>query len=126
MLRASEGASGSDAIGVVASVAPGQSRGKSSRLRAIGTARQSFNPALPRLGRLMRQCQRCLWVHDGIATSTQLLSYCYPGQPRRHWHHGEVRRALRAIGAKPIGRSPTGVGRPGIWALESYTENPSK
>ena len=102
------------------------SRGRSERRRArIATARLSFDPTLPRLGRLQRQAKRCLIANDGSATTTQIRAWCYPGRERQHWHHAEIRRALRKI-AKPIGRSPTGIGRPGIWALDECVEKPSQ
>src|SRR6516165_1673388 len=104
----------------------GTTNGRSKWGRAsIARARLSANPTLPRLGRLQRQAKRCLIANDGLATTTQIRAWCYPGRERRHWHHAEIRRALRKI-AKPIGRSPTGIGRPGIWALDECVEKPSQ
>jgi hypothetical protein len=103
----------------------GENTSKPGRSR-IARALAAFDPTLPRLGRLQRQAKRCLIANDGSATTTQIRAWCYPGRERQHWHHAEIRRALRKLGAHQIGRSPTGVGRPSIWALEPYTENPSK
>jgi len=86
------------------------------RLRAIDTALAAFNPTLPRRGRLMTQCKRGLVVNDGMATTSQLLDWCYCGESRRHWHPNEIRRALRQLGAKEVGRA-RGPGRPIIWSL---------
>src|SRR5262249_34066243 len=105
-------------------IAPGlETTGNNSGRSRIARALAASNPTLPRVGRLMRQAKHCLIANDGSATTTQIRAWCYPGRERRHWHHAEVRRALRQLGAKPIGRSPTGIGRPGIWTLEPYTEN---
>ena len=106
-------------------IAPGlETTGNNSGRSRIARALAAFDPTLPRLGRLMRQAKRCLIANDGSATTTQIRAWCYPGREREHWHHAEIRRALRKI-AKPIGRSPTGIGRPGIWTLDTHTENPS-
>jgi hypothetical protein len=83
-------------------------------MRALAAA----NPTLPRVGRLQRQCRRCLIANDGSATTTQIRAWCYPGRERRHWHHAEIRRALRQLGAVQLGRSSRGMGRAGIWALK--------
>jgi hypothetical protein len=85
------------------------------RKLSIARARASFNPALPRSGRLMTQCRRCLIARDGVATMRELAQWCYPLE-RRHWHYKEVKGALLRIGARLIGRAQS-VGRPGIWAM---------
>ena len=63
----------------------------------------------------MVQAGRGLIAHDGVATTTQLLQWAYPRE-RQRWHCNELRRALRQLGAKEIGRAD-GLGRPIIWAL---------
>ena len=82
------------------------------RRRSIDTARLSFDAALPRLGRVARQCRRAFYAHDGIATMTQLRQWCFAGQRRQHWHYWSITRALRRLNAVSLGRA----GRPGIWA----------
>jgi len=48
---------------------------------------------------------------------TELCSrWCYPGRERQHWFYINIKRALRLIGARQIGRAG-GIGRPGIWAV---------
>jgi hypothetical protein len=76
--------------------------GLKGRAAAIARARASFNPAKPREGRIARQCRRCFLAHDQVAPVRHLLSWCYPAQPRRHWHYGGVYHALRKLGAKRI------------------------
>jgi hypothetical protein len=87
------------------------------RRLSMARAVQSFNPSLPRLGRIEKQCRRCLLINDGAATMRQLADYCYPCRPRQHWFYINIKRALRRLGAGAIGRSSTGRGRPGIWQL---------
>jgi hypothetical protein len=87
------------------------------RPRSIDTALAAFNPTLPRRGRIATQARRCL-IANGVATTSQIREWCYVGKPRRHWHHTEIRRALRQLGAKEIGRAG-GPGRPIIWSIRS-------
>jgi hypothetical protein len=96
----------------------GNNRGAARRRISIATARLSANPALPRLGRLKRQCQRAFVANGNRPlTTSEIWPWCYPSLKRaKHWHRAEVRRALLTI-AHPIGRSVSGRGRPGIWAL---------
>jgi len=77
--------------------------GTVTRTASIAKARLSFNAALPREGRIARQCRRCLLINDGVATMRELRSWAYPGQPRQHWHHTNIRRALKRLGAQRIG-----------------------
>ena|SRR6516225_1303167 len=86
-----------------------------ARQRSITTARISFNPTKPRSGRLMVQARRGLIANDGLATTSQLLQWAYP-HDRKHWHCNELRRSLRQLGVKEVGRS-SGRGRPIIWAI---------
>jgi hypothetical protein len=95
--------------------------GQSSRVlidgkRSIARARLSAIPTNPRWGRVMRQCRRGLIAARGLATVGQLRAWCYAGRQYRPWHCGEIRRALKQIGAKQIGRA-RGMGAPGIWAI---------
>jgi hypothetical protein len=83
------------------------------RTRPIDKALAAFNASLPRRGRVMTQCRRCLVAHQ-VATTTEIREWCYVGTERQHWHFTNIRRALRQLGAKQIGRA-TGMGRPGIW-----------
>jgi len=73
------------------------------RSRSIGTARLSFNAALPREGRIARQSRRCFLARQGVASLRELREWCYPSQERRHWHRTNIYRALRKLGAKRIG-----------------------
>jgi hypothetical protein len=86
-----------------------------ARQRSIATARLSFNPRKSRTGRLMTQARRGLIANDGLATTSQLLQWAYPRE-RKHWHCNELRRSLRQLGIKEVGRSG-GRGRPIIWAM---------
>src|SRR5262249_13667584 len=42
----------------------------------------------------------------------------YPARQRQHWQYWSITRALRRLGARPIGRAG-GIGRPGIWVIGS-------
>ena len=55
----------------------------------------------------------------------QLREWCYPGRPRQHWFYINIKRALRRLGAKPIGRA-RGRGCPAIWSLDGCMEKPSQ
>ena len=85
------------------------------RARSIAGARVSFNPTLPRRGRVSTQARRCLIANNGLANMTQFKAWCYAGREHRHWQYEVIREALRSLGARPIGRA-RGIGRPGIWA----------
>jgi hypothetical protein len=74
-----------------------------ARERSIATARLSFNPALPREGRVMRGCRRALIARDGLVSMRELRSWCYPSQPRQHWHYWSIYEALKRLGAQRIG-----------------------
>jgi len=89
-------------------------RARSRMSRALA----SFDPSLPRVGRVERQLKRAFIAHNyQPLTMSQLWPWAYPGLKRaKHWHRWSVRCALLKI-AKPVGRSATGRGRPGIWAL---------
>jgi hypothetical protein len=89
---------------------------KYRRRRSIARARSSAIPTNPRWGRVMRGCRRGLIAGDGSATVSQLRQWCYAGRQYRPWHCGEIRRALKQIGARQIGRA-TGMGAPGIWTI---------
>ena len=81
----------------------------------------------PRCGRLARQCKRAFLAHNNQPLSMrELREWCYPGRERQHWFYINIKRALRKLGAVQIGRSPTGVGRPAIWALDACVEKPSQ
>jgi hypothetical protein len=73
------------------------------RPRPIDKALAAFNASLPREGRIARQCRYCLIVNGGIASMRQLREYCYHARPRRHWHHGNIARTLKRLGAERIG-----------------------
>jgi hypothetical protein len=64
----------------------------------------------------MTGCRRCLVARNGVATVREIREWAYVGRPQRHWQYAEIRRALRQLGAKQLGRSG-GRGRPGIWAI---------
>jgi hypothetical protein len=86
------------------------------RERSAFRARLSAIPTNPRWGRIMIGARRGLIAGNGIATVSQLREWCYAGRPYRPWHCGEIRRALKQIGARQIGRA-RGMGAPGIWAI---------
>ena len=87
------------------------------RRRSIERARLSAIPTNPRWGRVMLGCRRGLIAGNGFATVSLLREWCYAGRPYRPWHCGEIRRALKQIGARQIGRA-RGMGAPGIWTLK--------
>ena len=58
--------------------------------------------ALPREGRIRRQTRRA-FVARNPRSMTELREWCYPGQPRQHWHYWSITRALRRLGAQRIG-----------------------
>ena len=75
------------------------------RPRPIDKALAAFNAALPRQGRIERQCKRAFIVSDGQPVSMRELRerWCYPRQPFKHWHTWSIIRALRRFGAERIG-----------------------
>jgi hypothetical protein len=77
---------------------------KKNRAAPPSIGRAPFNAALPREGKIARQCRRCLLVNDGVASMRELREHwCYVGQPRQHWHHWSIVRALIKLGAQRIG-----------------------
>jgi hypothetical protein len=42
-------------------------------------------------------------AHDQVVRMCQLRAWCYPGLERQHWHHGNIARALKRLGAQRIG-----------------------
>ena len=78
------------------STKPGVCWPLSSRIRNGRT----WIPTNPRWGRVMRGCRRGLLAGNGLATVSQLREWCYVGKPYRSWHCGEIRRALKQIGAR--------------------------
>jgi hypothetical protein len=84
------------------------------RRASIARARLSANPTLPRIGRVQRQCQRCLTIHNP-ASMTRLKQWCYAGRAHAHWQYEVIREALARLGAKQIGRA-NGPGRAAIYA----------
>jgi hypothetical protein len=93
------------------------------RRRFTDSAAQSAIAALPRRGRVITQCYRAFLAHHpDPVTMSELRRWAFAGQPRRHWHYWSITRALRRLNAVSLGRD----GRPGIWALDAHTENPSK
>jgi hypothetical protein len=48
----------------------------------------------------------------------ELRRWAYPARQRQHWQYWSITRALRRLGARPIGRAG-GIGRPGIWVIGS-------
>ena len=73
------------------------------RQRSIARARTSFIASLPREGRIAQQCRRCLLAHNQVARMRDLRAWCYAGQERQHWHHGNIARTLKRLGARRIG-----------------------
>jgi hypothetical protein len=79
----------------------------------------AFNPSAPRLGRVALQCKRAFIAHDFKPLSMrELREWCYPGRPRRHWFYINIKRALRRLGARQIGRAG-GSARPALYATYS-------
>ena len=66
-----------------------------------------------RSGRVMKQTRRAFIARNGPLSMTELREWCYPGQARQHWHYWSITRALRRLGAQPLGRT----GRAGVWAI---------
>jgi hypothetical protein len=93
-------------IGKIAKPNPMKPRGKAllipGRSRFHDSAAQSAIAALPREGRIARQCRRCLIANDQIARMRQLREWCYPGAARQHWHQTNIYRALKRLGARRI------------------------
>ena len=89
---------------------------REGRRAAIGRARLSAVPTLPRAGRVSTQARRCMIAHDGMCSMRELKAWCYAGREHRHWHYEVIREALRRLGAHQIGRAG-GTGRPAIWAI---------
>jgi hypothetical protein len=95
----------------------GSSAGLNGRARSIARARQSFIAALPREGRIAKQCRRCFVARDFKPVSmTELRRWAYPGQARQHWHYWSITRALRRLGATTLGRA----GKAGVWAINGH------
>jgi len=76
---------------------------KERRRRFTDSQAQSAIAALPREGRVARQCRRCFLANNQVARLRQLRTFCYPSQARRHWHQTNSYRALRKLGAQRIG-----------------------
>jgi hypothetical protein len=85
------------------------------RPRSIDRALAAFNPKLPRRGKIKKGAKRGLIANDGLATTSQLVEWCYP-RGKQYWHCAEICRALRALGVKEIGRARA-PGRPIIWSI---------
>jgi hypothetical protein len=70
---------------------------------------------------------RCFVAGDGKPRSmTELVAWAFPEIDRHEcWHRWSARRALLKI-ARPIGRSPSGRGRPGIWSLDAIRAHGAK
>jgi hypothetical protein len=78
-------------------------------------------PAKPALGRgrLQRQCRRAFLAEGEELTTTTILDWAYcrrRGSPLPLGLYWALHRALRQIGAVPIGRAGT-LGRPIVWRL---------
>jgi hypothetical protein len=77
---------------------------------------KSFNPSLPREGRLARQIRRAFTACNNRPLSMrELREWCYAGRARQHWFYINIKRALARLGARQIGRSG-GIGRPAVYA----------
>jgi hypothetical protein len=87
------------------------------RFRSLERARLSVIPTNPRWGRVMRACRRALIANQSASVS-QIREWAYCGQPYQTWHCREIRRALKQIRAQYLGRSPIGMGAPGIWSIK--------
>jgi hypothetical protein len=87
-----------------------------ARQRSMFRALQSFNASAPRQGAIARQCRRCLIGHNGVATMAEFKAWAYAGREHRHWQYWNIKRALKRLGAKQIGRAG-GRARPAIYAI---------
>jgi hypothetical protein len=97
--------------GELASVSAGDQRDR-TRPRPIDRALAAFNPSLPREGRIQRQCRRALLVRSAVTMAELCSHWCYPCRP---WFYINIKRALRKLGARQIGRANS-PGRPAIYA----------
>jgi hypothetical protein len=79
--------------------------GLTRRKRSADRTRMFVIAALPRTGRLVRQCRRAFVIGRGVVSMKQLRAWCYPDQKRQHWHQTNIYRALAKLGARRIGWS---------------------
>src|SRR5689334_7930671 len=93
-------------------------RGKTAAQMAnVRSRRGPFSD--PRDGRLLRGIRYSAESMDiPILTTSQLLEWTYAGQrTNKSWHREMTRRAAQKV-AIPLGRSPTGRGRPMMWNID--------
>ena len=89
---------------------------KSAKLRNV--RKRPAKPALGR-GRLQRLARRAFLAEGEELSTTAVLNWAYArrrGSPLPLGLYWALHRALRQIGAMPIGRAAT-IGRPLIWRL---------
>ena len=97
-------------------------RGKTAaQMVNIRSRRAPFSD--PRDGRLLRGIRYAASGKDvEVLTTSQLLEWTYAGHriqggKNKSWHREMIRRAARKV-AIPLGRSPTGRGRPMMWKVD--------
>jgi hypothetical protein len=77
-----------------------------ARPRSTDMGRMRVIASLPREGRVERQARRA-FVSNGARplSMSELREWCYCGRKRQHWFYINIKRALRRLGARRIGRS---------------------
>ena len=95
-----------------------------ARLRNRGLVRKPLQKlAKPGLGngRLQKAIRRAFIAHDDVISTTIAMEWAYAAEmmsnKARHGFYYAARRALASIGARRIGRSKRGSGRPIMWRL---------
>jgi hypothetical protein len=106
-------------VGIASTSLSGHSREQLKRIR--GRSRSPTRQwalviaSFPREGAIARQCRRCFIARNGSATMTELRAWSYAGRDHKHWQYWNIKRALKRLGAKQIGRA-SGHGRPAIYS----------
>ena len=94
-----------------------------AELSRLVTTRYIINVSPPRDGRLLRGIRYAASGKDvEVVTTSRLLEWTYAGHrirggKNKSWHREMIRRAARKV-AIPLGRSPTGRGRPMMWKVD--------
>ena len=121
----------------------GANRGKRIALRGCASARARLKNrrlvrkplqklAKPGLGngRLQKAIRRAFIAHDDVISTTIAMEWAYAGEmvsnKARHGFYYAARRALASIGARRIGRSKRGSGRPIMWRLATPDVTPDE
>jgi hypothetical protein len=89
--------------------------GLKGRAHYRGRAWMTAIRAPKRQGKNVRQCRRAFTALDRPLSTAQLCEWCFPGQPRKHWHYAGVVRAVRSLGAQSIGK--IGRSHASVWTI---------